>query len=201
MSVYELQGDSIALTLEGKNLHLGIGWDPAQTTFAEKIKGIAEEHMSGTSKNAHDLNVAALLRRNDSPDELVFYGKKHDRSESVHYGADNRTGSKQGEDEFIEINIEKLPADLREIVIFTLIYDGNKYGQTFGEVKNFFLQLKDSDNEKVIYRNDSDVYEEEASKHSAYVLGKIKKDADSWKFIPQHRFSDENTEQDLVDNL
>ena len=45
MSVYELQGDSIALTLEGKNLHLGIGWDPAQTTFAEKIKGIAEEHM------------------------------------------------------------------------------------------------------------------------------------------------------------
>ena len=60
---------------------------------------------------------------------------------------------------------------------------------------------QDSDNEKVIYRNDSDVYEEEASKHSAYVLGKIKKDADSWKFIPQHRFSDENTEQDLVDNL
>ena len=101
----------------------------------------------------------------------------------------------------LQINIEKLPADLKEIVIFTLIYDGNKYGQTFGEVKNFFLQLKDSDNEKVIYRNDSDVYEEEASKHSAYVLGKIKKDADSWKFIPQHRFSDENTEQDLVDNL
>jgi stress response protein SCP2 len=200
-SFYELPADKTAVTIEGKKIHVGIGWDPMKGTLLDNVKGAAEELFNGVSGKAYDLNIAAVVRHEGGTEELVFFGKKYDKSESVHYLHDDRTGTKKGEDEAIDINLEKLPAAVKEIVLFTVIYNGHKDKKNFKMIENFFAQVKDVHIDKVIYRDDSDMYQEEPSKHSVYVFASIKRDADKWVLIPQHRFSDEDTEQELQANL
>jgi len=197
---YELAADSIAVPVEAKKLHFGIGWDPKKGTLLQKIKGAAEEMFSGVSSNAYDLNIGAIIKHADKK-ELVFYGKKVDEAGAIHYLHDDRTGGGEGEDEGLDIVLNKLPEDTKEVIVFAIIYNGNIDKKNFGMVENFFVQAKDANLDKVIYRNDSDVYQEEPAKHSVYVFAKVKKDGDTWKILPQHRFSDEDTEQDLMENL
>lgn len=198
---YELPAESTAVSVETLKLRAGIGWDVKEGTLAEKVIGAAEELFSGASNKAYDLNISAIVRHQDGSEELVFYGNASDESEALHYLRDNRTGSKDGEDEAITINLEKLPETVKEIVLFALIYNGAHDKKNFSMIKNFFIQITDAAVEKVLFRNDTAAYEEEPSKHSVYVFAKLKKDGEAWKILPKYRFSDENNEQDLQEAI
>ena len=200
-SVYELAAESKAVAVVAEKLRFAIGWDAKKGSLKDKIKGLAEEHLGGISAGAYDLNIAALLKFSDGRSELVFYGAKEDKASSVYYLKDNRTGSGEGVDEALDVTLDRLPADLTEMVIFTLIFEGNKVKQNFGMVENFFVMVQDAKSDEVIYKNDTDTADAEAAKHSAYVFAKLVKNAGKWELIPQHRFSDENNEQDLVAGL
>ena len=199
-SVYEISAGFAAIPVEGSKIHAGIGWDPLKGTLTEKILSTADGLFNGVSAKTMDLNLAAIMK-SEKGNELVFFGKKTDKAESLHYKKDNRTGGGDGEDERIDIDLAKVPADVSEIILFALIFDGSKDKKSFAMVQNFFVQVTDTHLHKVLYRNDTDAYEEEASKHSAYVFAKIQRNGDLWLVVPQHRFSDEDTEQDLMANL
>ena len=199
-SVYEIPAGFTAIPVETSRIHAAIGWDPMKGKLTEKILSTAEGLFTGISAKILDLNLAAVLK-SETKTELVFFGKKTDAAESVHYKKDNRTGGGDGEDERIDIDFEKVPEDVKEILLFALIFDGQQHKQNFGMVENFFVQVMDNHLHKVLYRNDTEMYEEEPSKHSAYVFAKLQREGDRWLLVPQHRFSDENTEQDLVAGL
>ena len=76
MNEYVVKGDN--------KLTVGIGWDAKKVDLKKKIKIAIDNIMSATSEDTYDLNLAAIVEHNDGSDpELVFWGHKYSRSDSV----------------------------------------------------------------------------------------------------------------------
>lgn len=60
----------------------------------------------------------------------------------VHSG-DNRTGSGDGDDEVIFIDMTKLAADVEEISVVVTIDQAEARRQNFGQVRNSYIQIAD----------------------------------------------------------
>lgn len=89
MNEYVVKGDN--------KLTVGIGWDAKKVDLKKKIKIAIDNIMSATSEDTYDLNLAAIVEHNDGSDpELVFWGHKYSRSDSVVLKGDDRTGQKEG---------------------------------------------------------------------------------------------------------
>ena len=69
---------------DDNKLTVGIGWDAKKVDLKKKIKIAIDSIMSATSEDTYDLNLAAIVEHNDGSDpELVFWGHKYSRSDSV----------------------------------------------------------------------------------------------------------------------
>ncbi len=89
---------------DDNKLTVGIGWDAKKVDLKKKIKIAIDSIMSATSEDTYDLNLAAIVEHNDGSDpELVFWGHKYSRSNSVVLKGDERTGEKEGIDEEMRI--------------------------------------------------------------------------------------------------
>lgn len=81
---------------DDNKLTVGIGWDAKKVDLKKKIKIAIDSIMSATSEDTYDLNLAAIVEHNDGSDpELVFWGHKYSRSDSVVLKGDERTGEKK----------------------------------------------------------------------------------------------------------
>lgn len=100
MNEYVVKGDN--------KLTVGIGWDAKKVDLKKKIKIAIDNIMSATSEDTYDLNLAAIVEHNDGSDpELVFWGHKYSRSDSVVLKGDDRTGQKEGIDEEMRIYLDR----------------------------------------------------------------------------------------------
>ena len=102
---------------------MGLGWDPAQ--------GHA------------DIDLDASCICFNSAKEVVdtiWFGSLNGAGGSVVHSGDNLTGDGDGDDEVINVDLSRVPANIDSLV-FTI----NSFrGQTFNEVKNCFARLVDS---------------------------------------------------------
>lgn len=127
------KGATLDLTKEAPNLHraiLGGGWDVA-------VAGV----------NA-DLDISAmLLDRNKkirTINDVIYY--RNMSANGIRLEGDNRTGEGEGDDERIDIDLDKIDADIHHIVFFMSIFEADKNRQTFGMIRNAFVRLLDADN-------------------------------------------------------
>ncbi len=118
-----------------------------------------------------DLDVSAFLCHNNANGDpelaspatnLVFYNNKRSPTEAVIYGdimpdgsiveaMDNRSGDGDGDDEFITVDVSKIPAEIDQIIFaLTSFVDpqdpdpDNRHKYTFGEIRSAYIRCLDA---------------------------------------------------------
>ena len=163
------KGDILDLTKEApslRNVVVGCGWD-----------------VNKAGADNFDLDISAFLlnenQRVTDPSTQVVYFKQMTQ-EGIFLEGDNLTGSGDGDDERININLDNIPANIKEIVFNVNIYEATKKRQTFGMIKNSYIRLLDADNdEKELCKFQ---LKENASNATAVTFAKLFRHNGGWSF-------------------
>ncbi|MDD5935643.1 MAG: TerD family protein [Clostridiales bacterium] len=149
------------------NIMVGLGWD-------------VNAYDSG---NDFDLDAAAFMVGENgkcpTEKEFVFYGNLTHPSEAVKHMGDNLTGAGDGDDEQIQIDLKKVPANVSRIAFTVTIYEAESRRQNFGQVSNAFIRIVDESTNQELIRYDLG---EDFSIETAVVVGELYRNNGEWKF-------------------
>jgi len=150
-----------------KHLRIGLGWD------VNKYDGGGDFDLDAT---------VFMLGENGkvpSSDEFVFYGNLVHKSGSVQHMGDNLTGEGEGDDEQIQVDLSKVPAEIKKVAFAVTIYESETRKQNFGQVSNAFIRIVDVDKNEELVRYDLG---EDFSIETAVVVGELYNHNNEWKF-------------------
>lgn len=150
-----------------KKIMVGLGWD-------------VNAFDSGAD---FDLDASAFLvganGKCPTEKEFVFYGNLKHPSDAVQHMGDNLTGEGEGDDEQIEVDLMKIPANIEKIAFTVTIYDAEARRQNFGQVSNAFIRIVDETSGRELIHYDLG---EDFSIETAVVVGEIYRHNGEWKF-------------------
>lgn len=130
-----------------------------------------------------DLDAAAFMVGDNgkcpTEKEFIFYGNLEHASGSVKHMGDNLTGSGDGDDEQILIDLTTIPSNVSKIAFTVTIYDAEVRRQNFGQVSNAFIRIVDESTGQEIIRYD---LSEDFSIETAVVVGELYRHNGEWKF-------------------
>ncbi len=92
---------------------------------------------------------------------------------------DNLTGEGEGDDEQIEVDLDKIPANIEKVAFTVTIYDADTRRQNFGQVSNAFIRIVDETTNTELIRYDLG---EDFSIETAVVVGELYRHNGEWKF-------------------
>ena len=170
MAVNLTKGQKVDLTKGNpslKKITVGLGWD-------------VNRYDGGYD---FDLDASAFLLgangKVPGDSDFIFYGNTSHASGAVIHGGDNRTGSGEGDDEQIDVDLSLVPAGIERIAFTVTIYDSDVRRQNFGQVSNAYVRIIDDATGAEIIRYD---LEEDYSIETALVVGEIYRHNGEWKF-------------------
>lgn len=170
MPVSLQKGQKVSLTKGNPGLTkvvVGLGWDVNQFDTGGDF----------------DLDAAAFLLadsgKTTGSQDFVFYGNLKHPSGSVEHMGDNLTGAGDGDDEQIQIDLSKVPAEITKIAITVTIYEAESRRQNFGQVSNAFIRICNEATGEEMLRYDLG---EDFSIETAVVFGELYKNNGEWKF-------------------
>jgi tellurium resistance protein TerD len=169
MAVSLTKGGNVSLSKEAPGLSaisIGLGWDVRVTDGA-----------------AFDLD-ASLFRVGEngkvpSDADFIFYNNKKSADGSVEHMGDNLTGTGEGDDETIKVDLTKVPSSITRLAVAVTIHEAETRKQNFGMVSNAFIRVLDQSGNKEIARYD---LSEDASVETAMVFGEVYRSGAEWKF-------------------
>ena len=159
--------DGTAVSL--KKVHVGGGWDVSRGSGSYDLDLIVLLLESAKNK--------VIKAQSNGAAGVVYFGAKSSACGSVVLDKDNRTGSGDGYDENININLESLPADINCLALCINIYQGVEKGQTFGQVENAFLDV----NVEGLDSIKADLTEDHAADTLVHVADVYRGDDGVWK--------------------
>lgn len=169
MGISLAKGGNVNLTQGNASLRevvIGLGWDAR-----------------ATDGNAFDLDASAFLLgangkvADDS--HFVFYGQLSFPNGSVVHQGDNLTGDGDGDDEVIEVDIQRVPEHVQKISFSVSIHEAAQRRQTFGMVDNAYIRVVNKADGKELARYD---LTEDGSTETAMIFGELYRHNGDWKF-------------------
>lgn len=163
MAVNITKGQGVNLKKEAPNLKralVGLGWDP--------------------DSNSIDIDASIIcINKKGKKESVVYFGNKNFASGAIKHCGDNLTGEGDGDDEQIEVYLDKIPKEVVKLSVIINIYSAYSRGQTFSQVKNCFVHVMDMDNgnDLVMYKIDGDF----AGKTGVFVADFVREN-DHWEF-------------------
>lgn len=151
-----------------RNIIVGLGWD-----------------IRDSDQEVFDLDASILMvgpngmAKNES--DLVFYNNLKTPCGAVTHTGDNKTGDGEGDDETIDVALDKVPAGIDKLMIFVSIHNAEKLKQNFGQVLNAFIRLVNKDTQEEVTRYDLSEAEETAT-YTSIIFGEIYRYHGDWKF-------------------
>lgn len=166
MAISLQKGQKIDIGLS--NISVGLGWNPAEGTGA-----------------TFDLDASAFLidssRLIPAEGYFVFYGNTDSPDSAVHHTGDDPTGgnSDGGDDETIEVDLNKVSASIQEILFVVTIHEAAQKRQNFGQVRDSYIRIVDNTGGNEIAK-----YElgEDFSIETAIEFGRLYRKDSKWKF-------------------
>ena len=149
-----------------KNVLLGLGWE-------------------ARSSNGNDFDLDASLflvaasGKVRGDEDFIFYGQLKSACGSVEHTGDNRTGDGDGDDEALQIQLDRVPQAITRLVVAVTIHDADVRRQNFGMVTDAFIRLVNTDTGQEVTRFD---LTEDYSTETAMVFGEIYRHHGEWKF-------------------
>ena len=169
MAISLQKGGNVNLSKEApslKKLVIGLGWDPRATDGA-----------------AFDLDGSAFLLKADgkarSDADFIFYNNLKSTDGSVTHAGDNTSGTGEGDDEKLTIDLAMVPAEIEKITIGVTIHDAEARKQNFGMIGKAYIRCLDANGDKEIARYD---LSDDSSTETAMIFGEIYRAGTEWKF-------------------
>lgn len=169
MAVSLSKGGNVNLSKEAPGLNkivVSLGW--------------AERSTDGA---AFDLDANAFLLNTDgkvrNDGDFCFYNNKVVANGAVEHAGDNKTGAGDGDDETLNVELSKVPADVDRITFCVTIHEGETRKQNFGQVRNAYIRVVNADGNTEIARYD---LSEDASTETAMIFGELYRNGGDWKF-------------------
>lgn len=169
MAVSLTKGGNVSLSRAApglKRILLGLGWD-ARSTAGTDFDLDATAFMLGEN---------GKVRREE---DFIYYRQLISVCGSVEHTGDNRSGSGNGDDEAIQIDLEKVPELVKRIAICVTIDDADSRRQNFGQVNNAYMRIVDMDSDSEVARFD---LTEDYSTETAMIFGEVYRHNGDWKF-------------------
>ena len=164
------KGQKVSITKDNPGLSkvvVGLGWDVNQFDTG----------------GDYDLDTAAFLLTDTGKvsrsEDFVFFGNLQHPSGCAQHMGDNLTGTGDGDDEQIKINLSMVPAEITKIAFTVTIYDAEQRRQNFGQVNNSFIRIYKEDTGEELVRYDLG---EDFSIETAVVVGELYRNGSEWKF-------------------
>lgn len=146
---------------------IGLGWDTNSSSTGTSFDLDASVFVLGENKK--------LI----SDNHLVFYNNLKSPNDAVEHTGDNLTGEGDGDDEQIKVDLSKMEATAYEICIVVTIHDAATRKQNFGQVRNSYVRIFDTNSNTEILKYE---LEEDFSIETAVEFGRIYKRNNEWKF-------------------
>jgi tellurium resistance protein TerD len=169
MGVSLSKGGNVSLSKSAPGLNkisIGLGWDARVTDGA-----------------AFDLDASVFLLNADgkvrSDADFIFYNNLSSADGSVRHQGDNRSGEGEGDDEAVDVELSRVPADVTRIQVAVTIDEADTRRQNFGMVQNAYMRVVNAGDGKEIARYD---LSEDASMETAMVFGEVYRHGGDWKF-------------------
>jgi len=157
MAVSLSKGQKVDLVKRGQRLGdliVGLGWDPVKPKGVGFFKKLA----GSISQSQYDLDASVLMLHEGDKftrgNDLVYYGHLGSDCGSIKHKGDNLTGSGKGDDEQIEIMLDRVPEEYKKLLFVVNIYQAKSRKQHFGMIENCFIRIfeKKNGNELVHYK-------------------------------------------------
>lgn len=169
MAVSLSKGGNVSLSKEAPGLKavmIGLGWDARATDGSD-----------------FDLDASAFLLKEDGKvrgdGDFIFYNNLKSNDGSVEHMGDNLTGTGEGDDEVVKVNLEGIPQDVSRISFTVTIHEADARRQNFGMVSNAFIRVVNQADNKEIARFD---LSEDMSTETAMIFGDLYRHNNEWKF-------------------
>ena len=186
MSVSLTKGQTVSLVKAGggglSHVRMGLGWD------AMKKKSF----FGGTKSQSIDLDASAVLYNGQGQVvDQVWFQQLTSKDGAVHHTGDNLTGDGDGDDESIEVHLDRLPASIATIVFLVNSFTG----QNFSQIENAFCRLVDETNGLEIARFDLTG----SGTHTAQIMAKVSRSsAGAWEMTAIGSIANGRTFKDLL---
>jgi tellurium resistance protein TerD len=146
MGINLQKGQKINLEKEAPGLSkviMGLGWD-----------------VNKGSGSDIDLDSSCLMvDENNKLVSLVYFGDKKSPDGSVVHSGDNLTGAGEGDDEQIQVDLSRVPANVKKLVFTVNVYGGLMKKQHFGMINNAYVRIVNAaNNQEVAKYNLSESY-------------------------------------------
>ncbi|MEN8077854.1 TerD family protein [Clostridioides difficile] len=147
-----------------KRVMLGAGWD-----------------LSNNGSD-FDLDIAAFLldanNRFNTVSNVIFFNNR--AGQGIALAGDNRTGAGEGDDETINIELEKIDSNIQKVVFVVTIHEAMAKRQTFGMINNSYVRLVDLDqNGKELCRFN---LKENGSTATSVIFAELYRNGLEWQF-------------------
>jgi tellurium resistance protein TerD len=169
MAISLQKGGNVNLSKEAPNLKkviVGLGWDPRATDGA-----------------VFDLDASAFLLKADgkvrADSDFIFYNNLKSVDGAIAHQGDNLTGQGEGDDERVNVELDRIPAEIERIAFAVTIHEAEQRRQNFGMVSRAFIRCVNADGEREIARFD---LSEESSTETAMIFGELYRSGGDWKF-------------------
>ena len=183
MAVNLVKGQKVSLVKESpglRNLRVGLGWDEA-----EQKRGLFASLFG--AKNADiDCDASVILCGADGKvisnaikECVVYFGNLVHPSGAIRHAGDNLTGSGEGDDEQIAIDVQRLPENVQKLVFVVNIYEAKARGQHFGMIRNAFIHIVDTQTNKEICRYS---LTDDFSGCTGLIVGELDRNGGQWEF-------------------
>jgi tellurium resistance protein TerD len=169
MAISLSKGGNVSLSKEApglKKLLVGLGWEGRVTDGAP-----------------FDLDASVFMVKADgkvrADSDFIFYNNLKSSDGSVEHMGDNTTGEGDGDDEVVNVDLQKVPSDIAKIAFGVTIHEAEVRKQNFGQVSDAFIRVCNQDNNAEIVRFD---LSEDYSTETAMVFGELYRHGAEWKF-------------------
>jgi len=163
------KGANVNLSKEApglRSIRVGLGWDTRVTDGSD-----------------FDLDASVFVLgengrvRNDG--DFIFFNNLSGADGAVVHQGDNLTGEGEGDDEVVNVTLDRLPGDVAKVSFAVTIYEADQRRQNFGMVSNAFIRVVNGDGGTEIARYD---LSEDASTETAMIFGELYRHGSEWKF-------------------
>lgn len=149
------------------NIGIGLGWDENESDTGDDFDLDASLFMIGANGEI------------PSQSNFIYYNNLTSPCGAVEHTGDNLTGDGDGDDELINVSLNKIPSNIKELVVVVTIHDAIARNQNFGQVLDSFIRIFDSSTGKEIAKYELD---EDFSTETAIEFGRLYKKDGSWRF-------------------
>jgi stress response protein SCP2 len=146
-----------------RQVRMGLGWDPIKT-----------RGMFGSRTPDIDLDASAVLFAGQQIVDTCYYGQLKSKDGSIIHQGDNLTGEGAGDDEVVNVDLSRIPAQVTTVMFIVTSYRGH----TFDQLSNAFCRVVDATNNAELARY---TLAGQGMRYTGMVMAKLFRAGDDWK--------------------